>query len=384
MVQRRVCKLRKLKVLHILGTLNRGGAETLVMNLFRSVDNRQVQFDFMIHTKKNCDYTGEILLNKGSIYSVPSYKGYNHSLYVKAIAEVFSKEAYDIIHCHVRSTAAIMINIAHSYGIKAISHSHSVSSGRGIRGLIKLLYQFPIRYTADYFLACSQEAGQWLYGKRVCNSDKFYILKNGIPVDKFAFDNEKRVRVRKSLNIENTTVIGNVGSFEYPKNHKRIFELFCEYLNVNKEAVLLLIGDGSEKLAIMDKVMQNKLINKVFFIGNISDISPYLCAMDVFLFPSHYEGLGIAVIEAQANGLPCIVSTGLPKEVGVTELVDFVDLQKENSEWIKAMCNVSKTDRMAYAEILKYAGFDIEDTGRQLIKIYLKIIDNISKRNENG
>ena len=204
----------QIRILHVLGSLDRGGAETMIMNLYRNIDRSKVQFDFLIHTDRECDYNEEIRSMGGKIYSLKRFKGYNLCQYIKQFKDFFIKHPeYEIIHGHMRSTASIYLKIAKSMGRYTIAHSHNTSSGNGISALGKNLIQLPLRYIADYYFACSIEAGEWLFGKKIIKSDKFYILKNAIDMGAFVFNQNIRDLKRKELGFEDFFIIGNVGRF---------------------------------------------------------------------------------------------------------------------------------------------------------------------------
>ena len=326
-----------IRILHVLGALNRGGTETMVMNLYRSMDRNKIQFDFMIHTTVHCDYTDEILSLGGKIYSVPRYTGKNH-FYYKKEWKAFLKEhpEYHILHGHVRSTAAIYLKIANQFGLITIAHSHSTSSGKGIAALVKNIMQLSIRYTADYLFACSLNAGEWLFGKEATKKENFYEIKNGINVEKYKFNTIMRKSVRKKFGFEdNQLVIGHVGRFCYPKNHEFLVDIFNEVHKERSDSILLLVGDGELRKKIEKKVEKLGLKKSVIFTGVRNDVPDLMQAMDVFVFPSYYEGLGIALIEAQASGLPCFTSENtVPKETAlIIDLVHFVQLEKPAKDW---------------------------------------------------
>lgn len=362
-----------IRILHVFGELNRGGAETMIMNLYRNIDRKNIQFDFIVHTENVCDYDEEIKKLGGKIYRIPRYRGKNHFEYKKAWEKFFSTHSeYKIIHGHVRSTASIYMKIAKKYNKITISHSHSISSGRGFSSLVKNILQYRIRYISDYLFACSKEAGIWLFGRKSINKDNFFIVKNSIQAEKFEYDLKTRDEIRKEFNIENRFVIGHIGRFHPSKNHEFLIDIFKEIYNINKKAILILVGEGDLKQLIIDKVKKLNLEENVLFLGGRSDINRILQGIDIFVFPSLYEGLGIVAIEAQASGLKTIVSNKIPKEAYITDLVEVVDLDEPTYEWARKINKYAHVHnrRSTFKDICN-KGYNINETVRWIEKFYI-------------
>lgn len=367
---------RVIRILHVLGRLDRGGAETFVMNLYRNIDRTKVQFDFVKHTEDKCDFDEEIAKLGGRIYTISRYNGKNHFYYKKQWERFFNAHPeYKIIHGHMRSTSSIYLSIAKAYGLRTIAHSHSTASrGNLLERSIKYIMQLPIRYIADYLLACSDEAGKWLFGKKVLGKNNYMLLKNAIDIDKYTFNQAIRKEMRKKLDIEEKFVIGHVGSFSYPKNHKFLVKIFSEVFKNNKDSVLLLLGDGVLRDEIINQVKQLGLNGFVYFVNNVENVNDYLQAMDVFVFPSIYEGLGIALIEAQAAGLPCVVSDAVPKEAFIIEDIKVLKLTNIIT-WSKQLTDYKNINRNNAKDYLfRKAGYDINCSVNVLLDIYEKLL----------
>jgi glycosyltransferase involved in cell wall biosynthesis len=365
--------IKPIRILQVFAQMNRGGAETMIMNLYRKIDRSKVQFDFMVHTNEKCVFDDEIQELGGKIFRVPAYNGKNHICYKKSWEQFFNNHSeYNTIHGHVRSTASIYLAIAKKNGLITIAHSHSTSSGAGFSAIVKNLLQYPIRYIADYLFACSETAGVWLFGKKACKKNNFYILNNAIDAKIFIYNKNTRSKVRREFRIDNNFVIGHIGRFNTPKNHKFLIEVFKTVYDQNNNVVLMLVGDGELRHVIEKKVEDLGLMGSVIFTGVRSDISELLQAMDIFVFPSLYEGLGIAVIEAQAAGLPCIVANTVPREAYVTNLVESLSLKASKDKWadrILKICN--DYERINTYEEIKINGYDIKETGKFLERFYL-------------
>ncbi|WP_336765780.1 glycosyltransferase family 1 protein [Paenibacillus sp. USHLN196] len=365
---------KPIRILHVLGRLNRGGAETMVMNLYRNIDRSRVQFDFIIHTSDKCDYDDEILSLGGIIHHIPQFNGKNYLQYKKAWHRFFkSHPEYKIIHGHVRSTASIYLWIAKKYELITIAHSHSTSSGRGISAFVKNTLQYPIRYIADYLFACSKSAGQWLFGENVIKKSNFIILKNAIDSQKYIYNQNNRMKIRKELEIEDKFVIGHVGRFNVSKNHELLINIFNVVHKRNNNSILLMVGDGELRPDIEKKVNDLGLIDAVIFLGVRSDIPELLQAMDLFLFPSLFEGLGIAAIEAQAAGLQCLVSSSIPEEAFITDLILSLPLTSSIDEWAeRTISHSNKSSRGSMTEEVKSSGYDIHYTVQSAQKFYIE------------
>ncbi|MHC5269462.1 glycosyltransferase family 1 protein [Enterococcus sp. LJL98] len=368
-----------IRILHVFGEMNRGGAETMIMNIYRNIDRSKIQFDFVVHTDEECAFDKEIEELGGTIYRVPRYTGKNHGKYKKAWLNFFEINSnHQIIHGHIRSTAAIYLKIAKKYRLKTIIHSHSTASGTGFSAMVKDLYQYPIRFIAENFLACSTDAGRWLFGKKKIEQCQFCIIRNAIESDKFRYNESLRDYMRKEFQIDNKFVIGHVGRFVHAKNHTFLIEIFKEISDINSSAVLLLVGEGEEKKNIEKKVRDLGLTSRVIFTGVRDDIPNILQALDVFLFPSLFEGLGLAVIEAQASGLPSIISDNIPLEVEITNLVKFISLKAEKTAWAKevlAFDNYHKDrGKVDNKEHFKNSGYELEDTVSFIEEYYYSLL----------
>lgn len=364
---------KPIRILHVLGRLDRGGAETMVMNLYRNIDRSKIQFDFVVHTKDKCDFDEEVRSLGGEIHFVPQYTGKNHLQYKKSWHDLFNNnKEYKIIHGHVRSTAGIYLRVAKKYGLIAIAHSHNTSSGRGASALIKNSLQYPIRHIADYLFACSKFAGEWLFGKAKCKGENFHLLNNAIESRKFIFDENIRKNKREEFAIENKFVIGHVARFHPQKNHMFLIDVFKEVHKKNEDTVLMLIGKGELQPKVKEKVEKLGLSDSVIFAGLRKDIPELLQAMDLFVFPSLFEGLGIVAVEAQAAGLKCVVADTVPKEAFVTDLIESVSLNDSIEVWSDTIMKNSRYDRRNTQKEIYRQGYDIQKTSQWLERFYLE------------
>ena len=279
-----------IRILHILGGLERGGAETMIMNLYRNIDRETVQFDFVIHTQEKQAYYEEILALGGRIYHFPAFDGKNLFLLKKLWNNFFKDHPeYKILHSHVRSYASIYFRIAKKYGLKLIIHSHSTSNGKGFISAVKHILQLPLRFQADYLMACSTESGKWLYGKKFYKKSNYRFIPNGIDMDQYDYSETTATAYRENLGLKDKFVLGHVGRFHEAKNHAFLLDVFAGVCEQRSDAMLLLVGDGDIREKIESKIQRLGLENRVVMTGSRDDVSKLLQAMDVFVFPSLWE-----------------------------------------------------------------------------------------------
>ena len=367
-----------IRILHVFGALNRGGAETMIMNLYRQIDRTKIQFDFVVHTQEVGDYEKEIGELGGKVFRVPRYNIKNHLEYTHAWQEFFKAHPeYKLLHGHLRGSAFQYLKVAKQNGLKTIMHSHSISSrGEGIEKHIKNLLRFPMRKWVDYPYACSTEAGIWLFGKNIVKNKKFKIIKNGIDIEKYEYSKIKRESLRKKLGLKEEKIIGHVGSFTYPKNHKFLLEIFNEVQKQRDDVKLLLVGDGELREEITDQIKRQNLEEKIILAGLVENVQDYLQVMDVFLFPSHFEGLPVSVVEAQATGLKCFLSDRITQEVDLDcDLIDWNSLEKSSKEWSEEILNNLDYERYSRNENIEKAGYDVRVNAIELEENY-NIISN--------
>ena len=365
-----------IRVLHVIGIMNRGGAETMIMNLYRHIDRSKVQFDFVENSRESAAFDEEILGLGGRIYRCPHYNGKNHFTYVKWWNDFFKAhpKEYPIVHGHLGSTAAIYLSIAKKYGAYAIAHSHSSGTDHSLRSYLYQMMSYNTRNVADYFFACSEAAGKDRFGRKVISGDHYAVLNNAIDVNHFSYNSRVREVVRDELGIgQNQLVVSHIGRYTKEKNHEFILKIFSELRKLGLGARLLMIGDGTLRTHIMQMAEQASLSSDVIFTGVRSDVERLMQAMDVFVLPSLYEGLPVTMVEAQAAGLPCIISDKVPPECILTEgLVDVMPLSASPGAWaekILAKRAIPRTDRRA--EIAAH-GFDITTEAVKLQEFYLK------------
>ena len=366
--------LEPIRVLHMIGSLNIGGSQSMIINLHKAIDKTKVQFDYIIDHPGHLYYESVVKSLGGKIFEFPTFKGHNFLEIRKAWKQFFKEHPeYKILHSHVRSYASLYLPIAKKAGLKTIIHSHSTSNGNGMGSVVKRIMQYPLRWQADYFFGCSKDAGAWLFGNKVVNSSNYHILQNAIDTEQYSFNPEIRKEYREKLGLGNKKTFIHVGRFHPAKNHPFLLNIFSEIHKQDPNTVLLLAGDGELRPEIEKQIMSLDLQKDVVLLGSRSDVPKLLQAADCFLFPSIWEGLPITVVEAQAAGLPCVVSANITKEVCFSELVKCLPIDKGVGCWKDLMVNIpAKKD--VKVQIMN-AGFDIQYTANNLLNFYLNIFE---------
>ena len=365
-----------IRVLQVIGIMNRGGAEAMIMNLYRNVDRNRVQFDFVEHSEEAAVFDDEILSLSGKIYRCPRYTGKNHLAYVKWWKAFFDKHAgeYRIVHGHIGSTASIYLGIAKHYGLFTIAHSHNTDGALSVYAVLYKLLSYRTRSIADYFFACSVQAGIDRFGARTAKQkDRCRVLNNAIDTTAFAFNGMVCNQTREGLGLtKDDFVLGHVGRFMDQKNHGFLIDVFSEIVKREPNAKLLLVGDGPLRKQIENKAAGLGLSDRVIFTGVRSDVAELMQAMDVFVFPSKFEGFGVALLEAQTAGLPCVISDSIPKDAVITkDLITTCSLQDAPAEWAEHVLSRKQEARSDHSEEVKAAGFDIRETAKWLEGFYL-------------
>lgn len=358
------------RVLQVVTLMNRGGLESMLMNYYRNIDRSKVQFDFLVHRKGEHDFTEEILSLGGKIYTVSSVNPLNTNGYLYEMNNFFKQHnEYNIVHSHLDALSTYTLKYAKKHGVPfRIAHSHTTSQEKNWKYLVKLYSRSVLKKYTTHLFSCGKEAGNWLYGK----SD-FQILNNAIDAKKFVYNPHLSNRVKKSLGINGKFIIGHIGRFTKEKNHDFLIEIFKKVYEKEKNSILLLIGAGDLKGKIRKKVEDLGLASVVKFLGVRSDIPDLLQAMDVFVFPSIYEGLPVTLVEAQASGLPCVISDAISKEVKITPNIKFVSLEHDSNTWSNHVLGYDGYVRKNMYETICENGFDIEKNARRLENFYMKL-----------
>lgn len=361
-----------IRILHVLGGLSIGGAESRIMDLYRNMDRDKIQFDFLIHTDKKQHFEEEVENLGGKVYRVPRFKVYNWFSYRKALKQFFSHHReFRAVHGHMTSTASIYLPIAKKEGIPiTIAHSRSAGVDPGLKGIITKLLRHSLKYKADYCLACSREAGEAVFGKKWMELGKVEVIPNAIETEKYAYDPVMREKMLQTLQLTGQPVIGHVGSFRVPKNHDFLIEVFDKIHEKYKTSRLLLVGEGPLMPKIREKVQSLGLSDAVIFTGNRTNVSDYYQIFDLLIFPSFYEGLPGTVVEAQTAGCKCLISDTITSEVDITDLVSRYSLTHSAEEWSNEALKMLPYERKSRLQEVNAAGFSIKEQVKRYEKLY--------------
>lgn len=365
------------KILIFGMTENPGGVESVIMNYYRKMDKSKFQIDFLCNTT-TIAYENEIIEAGGKIHKITA-RSENYKKYKKELQEFYKNygKEYNTIWVNICSLANIdYMKMAKKYNIKyRIIHSHnSENMDSKLRGILHRINKLFIKKYATDFWTCSEEAGRWFYNKKIINSDKYRIVNNAIDIEKYKFNDEIRNDYREKLDLSSNFVIGNVGRLHFQKNQEFLIDIFNEIQKNMKNAKLLLIGQGEDEGKLKKKAKELGLEDKIMFMGMRYDIPNLLQAMDVFVFPSVFEGLGIVGIEAQANGLPTYVSEDvIPSIIKMSDDCKFISLNKTAKEWAEVILNSKKEDRKSNEvaiRTLQEKGYDINLEVKKLEKYF--------------
>lgn len=365
--------MQPVRVLCLFTIMNRGGAETMCMNMYRHIDRTRVQFDFLVYYDIKGEYDDEISRLGGQLYRIPHPK--NLIAHISEARRFFhDHKEYNIVHNHMQCNGAIICTEAKKAGVGTIIyHSHAGpidSYTNDSKSFVKLLVekatnQVALRCSTDYF-ACGNRAAT-----AVPSGYQTHILFNGINIQKYQYNKDKRDEVRAAYGCGEKYIIGNVARLDSNKNQSFILDIIKVLREKNCKVELWLVGDGEGRLQLEEKIERLRLEGHVKLFGVRPDVDRLLQAMDVYVFPSIAEGLPLACIEAQAAGLPCVFSDGFDPETVVTENCRILSLHQSTEDWAKAIMSFKDFKRCDTSFQIKAAGYDIRDTVKTMQEFYI-------------
>lgn len=364
-----------IRVLCVFSQLDRGGSESMCMNLYRIIDRSQIQFDFVKHTPAVGTYEAEITSLGGRIFEAPRYLGVNHWAYCRWWKAHFQAHPeHRIIHGHYYTIASVYFKLAHQFGRITVAHSHSTSAGKLTpKTLLSHLWLSRINKHSDYRLACSVPAGKWLF-----HNAPFTVFHNAIDSMAFTFNAKTRNEVRAEFGLtDQNRVLGTVGSIFYPKNPHGVIDILQETRKRDPNVKMLWAGNGPMRQEAEERIRREGLESSCQFLGNRDDVNRLLQAMDVFILPSIYEGLPVVAVEAQAAGLPCILSDVIAEETNFSGLCRFLPIS-DPAHWAETVLSIDPTVREDTRQKVVDAGYDITTTAAWLTDFYR----NISQKDE--
>lgn len=367
-------KQEPIRIAQITGKWFGGGVEAVVMNYYRNIDKSKIQFDFICDNDSTDIPYEEIESLGGRVILIPPYQ--KVFKYHKELKRILKEENYKIIHSHMNALSVFSLSAAKSAKVPVrIAHSHSTTNkSEWKKNLLKqALKPFSKLFPTHYF-ACTEHAGRWLFGNKTFNKGKVLVVNNGIDVDSYSYNEKTRKQIRKELKLKDTDiVIGHIGRFVKQKNHEFIIDIFNELHKENNNYKLMLIGQGPLQDEMKQKVKDLGIENDVMFLGQKTDVNRYYQAMDLFLFPSLYEGLGMVMIEAQAAALPSIASTEVPAIAKVSDRAYFIGLDEPIEVWTDKIKEVIKQERKVDIKRIKESGYDIVTEAKKLEQKYIDL-----------
>lgn len=368
-----------IKVLHIVGAMNRGGTETMLMNLYRNIDKSKVQFAFISFSKDQAHYDEEIKSMGGRIIYVPQPRILGLNKAVRDLLEVINKYGpYKVVHAHTLFNSGIGMIAAKKANIKIrITHAHTTADNE--KSFIRKIYikymRSIINKNSTHLLACSDEAGKYLFGEKSTQYSNYIFFSNLIDYKKiFNVNQEKTIQFKRDNDLNDKLVIGHIGTLKIAKNQKFLIEITNYLVNKNHNIKLLLVGEGTMREELECLAKEYKIEEDIIFVGLREDIDVMLSSMDVFVFPSIYEGLGLVLLEAQAAGLPCLVSQAIQPEadinLGLIKQLNLGDGVEKWSNAILEMNNYSKLDKETIQDAFENSDYSTEKCINKLMSIY--------------
>lgn len=355
-----------IRVLHVLGGVGLGGAESRIMDLYRQMDRDEIQFDFLVHSRDPQGrrpefYEEEIRELGGHIYVLPKFRVYNYFAYRKAVRDFFRKHhEFRVVQGHMTSTAGIYLPIASKSGVPlTVAHSRNAGVVKGPKGAATRFFRRNLVRKADRCFACSALAGEDVFGAKAMEQGRVKIIHNAIDAGRFTYDKRKRELIRAELGLKEELVLGHVGRFDWQKNHPYLIAVFDSLCKSGQDVALLLLGEGPHREEIREKCRQLGIGEKVRFLGNQKRPEDYYQAMDIFLLPSFYEGLPGVLVEAQAAGLRCFVSDTVTREAKITDLVTYLSIEQPAQVWADQIWKAACYEREDTYQTVKNAGFDV-------------------------
>ena len=375
--------MKPIKVLQVFTILNRGGAETNIMNYYRTIDRSSIQFDFLVHREEPGAYEKEIMELGGNIYRLPAVHPLNLQKYKSAVKKFFDQHTdYQIIHGQNSELGVFIYEEAKRRGIPVIiAHAHNAPkmSDYDVKFIFRELWKYRMRKSVNTLFTCGEDAAQWLFGKKQARNA--FLMTNAVDTGAFRFSAEVRSEVKKRIGKEDTKNIIHVGRFNRQKNHGFLLQIFATLLEKDPAYHLYLVGEGELRREIEAQISQLNLQAHVTLMGLREDVHELLQAMDVFLFPSLFEGLPVSLVEAQASGIQCVISDGIPAEaVLVPENVTVISLKESAEFWAQRIASLDLSGRKDVSEIIIRKGYDIKENAKKLENKYLDLLESSIKK----
>lgn len=365
-----------IRVLHSVSNMDRAGIETMLMNYYRHIDRSKIQFDFLCNKQKPGAYDAEIKAMGGRIYHTPGLNPAKYPAYLKCMKKIFQyNPEYKIVEAHNGALGVYALHAAKVNHIPVrIFHAHGASITRDWKLPIKLVCRELLPFNMNRHFTCGVEAARCYFGDKAVKRNEYELVPNAIEVNRFIFNREIRNRIRHDYHLENKHVVGHVGRFMPQKNHTFLLDVFAEVSERDPLAHLVLLGDGELMAAMKEKADKRGIKDRVTFVGNVGNANEWYQAFDCFVLPSIWEGLPVVGVEAQASDLPCIFSSAVTREIGLTDRAKFIPLTEEISIWSAEICNaLQREERSDNSALITEHHYNIEIEAEKLQMRYLQL-----------
>ena len=365
-------------ILMVLGNTRMGGVQAFLLNVLQNIDRSRYKIDLAINFEGEGGGVSEQFRSLGcDIYFLPYFKVYNYFYFVSKWKQFLKKYHYDIVHGHSTNSASVYLKVAKGMGCATIAHSHSGGyRGNKIQQYIKKYYAHAVGKVADYWFACSDAAAIRLFGNNYKDYIRYYAIPNAIDVEKYKYNFEKANFIRSALGVKDGEFLcGHVGTFSTPKNHSFLIDVFAEVIKLNPKAKLVCCGAGALQKEIKDKAERLGILDNIIFAGVVMNANEYMMAMDVFIFPSLFEGFPVSVIEAESTGLPVVMSDTITTEVDMTNLIHRLSLNDSAEKWARCICDISKANRADYNRIIVESQFNIKESVKLISNLYEEMVN---------
>ena len=366
---------KSVRIAHIIGRMCAGGVESVVFNYYRQINKDVIQFDFYYDSDSTIEPPEELVSLGARFFKVPAYKNLNK--YINTLYNHFKINNYDIVHSHLNTLSIFPLFAAKMAGIPIrIAHNHSVPGGNEWRrnALKYFLKNFSKTYATDYF-ACSEKAGRWLFGNRIYEDGKVFILRNAVDFEKYLKEYPESTEMIQKLNIKDKFIVGNVGRFTFAKNHSFLLEVFKLVKKERNDAILLLVGDGELREEIIEKINTLGISDSVIMAGKVSNPEIYYKLMNVLLIPSIFEGLSLTAIEGQISGIPVLASEAVPIEAKISSAFKYLSLSESALCWAEEVIKISQKKSYLTEE---HENYDIKRKVSVLENWYLNRIEKLN------
>ena len=368
----------KIKILQSVGSLGIGGNEMFVMNFFRHLDKTKYQVDFLIFENR-LDFYDEVKEAGSKVFICPEIKGNKLKQLIhqmRYVNKILKNNKYDVLHCHGCSFVNIMRSSIPGWkkkNIKVITHSHNTGMPKNtkIDDILRFFLKWILSHTVNYGLACSDLAGESKYAKKFIHSSQYGLIHNAIEVDKYRFNTEKREKIRTSIGlIENDILIGNIGRLAEQKNQKFLISLLRKINDKYPNIYLIIVGGGDLEKNLKRQAKDLNIEKNIIFTGSVNNAMDYYSAMDVFVMPSLYEGLPFTAVEAQVNGLKCVMADTITKMVNISGDVSFLSLRQKKEDWIDTILENSRSRSSKQNNQIVCKKYDLNNEVKRLESYY--------------